>query len=319
MTSLSFRLGRIPVRVHLWFLLAGLAFGFATQRSPLWAAAWASIFVATAFVHELAHAVAASRLGAPAEVELSPLRVGHAARTRALSWGKRLLVSFAGPAASLVIGAAALAVVARHAPAGPLPAAGLRLAAWINLGWGLANLLPILPLDAGHALVAVLDRITGGRGEPPVRWLSLAMAAGLGVVALQSRAPLAAIVAALIALQNAQRLRAQPNNDENIRRVHLEAASAALERGDAAVAVGHCRAILEGAEDVLMRRDAVRLLAYAYATSGRWGQLMDLIESGAPIDLADGDLEKYERAARELGRARDALRIASLRAQRGGA
>jgi hypothetical protein len=130
---------------------------------------------------------------------------------------------------------------------------------------------------------------------------------------------LAAIVAVLIALRVAQRLHARPDNDDAIRRVHLEAASAALERGDTTVAIGHCRAILEGAQDALMRRDAVRLLAYAYATGGRWGQLMDLIESGAPIDLGSGDLEKYERAARELGRARDALRIAFLRAQRDGA
>jgi uncharacterized protein HemY len=101
--------------------------------------------------------------------------------------------------------------------------------------------------------------------------------------------------------------------------VHVQAAREALERGDASVAIGHCRTILEGSADPVTRKDCVRLLAYAYATSGAWGKLIDLIETGGPRDLGDGDLERYERAARELGRAGDAGRIAVLRAQRGGA
>jgi len=56
----------------------------------------------------------------------------------------------------------------------------------------------------------------------------------------------------------------------------------------------------------------VRLLAYAYASVGAWGKLMTLFESGGVLAFEEGELEKYERMAREIGRSEEAERIASL-------
>jgi hypothetical protein len=44
-----------------------------------------------------------------------------------------------------------------------------------------------------------------------------------------------------------------------------------------------------------------------------WSKLMELLESGGVLALQDGELEKYERAARELGRREEARRLAWLR------
>jgi hypothetical protein len=94
----------------------------------------------------------------------------------------------------------------------------------------------------------------------------------------------------------------------------LEAAHDALERGDTVVAVEHCRVILGSPTDPALRRDALKLLAYAYATTERWWLLVDLIESSAGA-LGDADLDKYEHAARVLGRCRVAESIAMARAR----
>jgi uncharacterized protein HemY len=79
------------------------------------------------------------------------------------------------------------------------------------------------------------------------------------------------------------------------------------------VAIHHCRTILTGSHNGATRRDAVRLLAYAYATSDDWRNLMHLLESGGAAALAEDELEKYQRAAGELGRSDEARRIGSLR------
>jgi hypothetical protein len=56
----------------------------------------------------------------------------------------------------------------------------------------------------------------------------------------------------------------------------------------------------------------MRLLAYAYATSDDWRNLMQLLETGGAGVMAEEELEKFRRAASELGRADDARRIRSL-------
>jgi hypothetical protein len=191
----------------------------------------------------------------------------------------------------------------------------LRYLGLINLGWGLLNLLPILPLDAGHVLVALLDRATKGRGEWPVRWLSAGCSAAFGLVALHFHLVLPAFTCGLLAFQNVQALRTlgARSNCESIMRVHLQAAFGAIERGDAVAGIGHCRKVLSAPCGPAMRKDALRLLAYAYASTEAWGTLMELLESDGALALEDGELEKYERAARELGRSEEAQRIAVLR------
>jgi uncharacterized protein HemY len=64
-----------------------------------------------------------------------------------------------------------------------------------------------------------------------------------------------------------------------------------------------------------LRKDAVRLLAYAYVAKGAWTPLVRLLESSGATVMDDAEIEKYERAALELGRAEDARRIAQLRWQ----
>jgi Zn-dependent protease len=315
--SLSFRLGPIPVRIHAWFLVASVLLALGAQGGLLGVLIWAVGFVVSAMVHELGHALVLRRFGAPAEVHLSLLRPAVGTRAASLPALKRAVVALAGPAASLALGGAALAVLHASPPSSAVVRAGLQYLAWINLVWGLLNLLPVFPLDGGHVLAAALDRAahrTRSEGNQIVHWLSVAFAAVAGVVALWARLPIPALLCASVALQNARSLRTRDQaNREATLGVHLRAAFDALERGDVAVAVRHCRTVLGESLDPAIRRDAVRLLAYAYATGDDWGSLLELLEAGGVLALDAGDLDRYLLAARELGRPREAERIAVLR------
>ncbi len=56
---------------------------------------------------------------------------------------------------------------------------------WANVGWGVLNLLPMLPLDGGYVFAGLIERDRPGRGSLIVALVSIAVACGLGWVALR--------------------------------------------------------------------------------------------------------------------------------------
>ncbi|WP_123918160.1 site-2 protease family protein [Georgenia muralis] len=156
-------------------------------------------FVVVLFVsvllHELAHGMTAARYGSPAREYVVTFWGGHTAFDRDLSSpGASAVVSAAGPAANLVLAAAAWAATRADLPT-PL---------WIVL-WGATitnalvagfNLLPGLPLDGGRVLEALVWKVTGRRypGTVAAAWGGRVVAGGLavwalGVPLLQGRSP----------------------------------------------------------------------------------------------------------------------------------
>jgi hypothetical protein len=61
--------------------------------------------------------------------------------------------------------------------AGGLVRSAVRALLWANFGWGLINLLPILPLDGGHVLAALVRARAGNRFEWLIHLISLVTAA----------------------------------------------------------------------------------------------------------------------------------------------
>lgn len=309
--ALSFQLGGIPVRIHPWLFVVAAVMASGPQHG-LWIVAGRVVaFVLAVVVHELGHAAAARAFGLPAEVDLTFFRGSLGSRLASLSAGRRIAVCAAGPAANLCLAASTFALVRAHTAAPGV----LIFFALVNLGWGALNLLPVFPLDGGYALAAAADRVTQGHGERTVRLLSIVLAIGVGFVALAARMILAAFLCGVVAAQSAWTLNVarQRKNVDAIARLHLQAAYEALVRGEAAAAKRHCALVLSLGATPSLRSDSIRLLAYAYATSDDWSRLIELLEGGAVAVLAREELEKYERAARELGRLSDARRIAVLR------
>jgi Zn-dependent protease len=171
-----------------------------------WGAAEGAIFSAAVIlsilVHEFGHVLGVRRLlQAPAIVVLWAL--GGLCIYRATPRpGQQAVISLLGPATSFALGGLSVAVYLLL-PEAPLPHRFLEVMIWINLVWGLVNLLPVVPLDGGQALRAGLRAGLGRhRGDRIMRWVSLLTAAGATVAAFSLGYRFAAILGVLLVLEN---------------------------------------------------------------------------------------------------------------------
>ena len=153
--DLRFRVLRFPVRVHPWFWIVAALMGSRTlDMGAQFLLMWVAVVFVSILVHELGHAVAFRRFGSDADIVLYSFG-GLAIPTSFVTGrARRIAVSLAGPVAGFVLGALVygsnLAFGWGQSPAG-LPANGLELyflyrqLIWVNLLWGLLNLLPVYP------------------------------------------------------------------------------------------------------------------------------------------------------------------------------
>ncbi|MEB3264725.1 MAG: site-2 protease family protein [Synechococcus sp.] len=198
------RIRGIPLRIHpSWFVilvLATLAFqqhyGLSLgEREPAWAVFSVSLLTAlllfvSVLLHELGHALVALRQGVQVSAITLFLLGGVASVERECSTARgAFLVAAAGPAVSLVLGGALLALHHGAAHASPLLGEMLQELGSLNLVLALFNLLPGLPLDGGLIVKALVWQATGSqrRGVEVAnacgRFLSY-LALGLGTVLL---------------------------------------------------------------------------------------------------------------------------------------
>ncbi len=168
----------IPLRIHpTWFvilLVATLAFEqqFRTELAPLatpglvWAVALATavLLFVSVLLHELGHSLMALAQGVKVRSITLFLLGGVASVERECStaWGA-LLVAAAGPAVSLILGMALLAISHQATHLSPVLGPMVQELGTLNLVLGLFNLLPGLPLDGGLILKALVWQFTGSQ------------------------------------------------------------------------------------------------------------------------------------------------------------
>lgn len=109
-------------------------------------------------IHELAHAITAERLGYRiAAIELQP--VGCIARLshQPISYAENAAIAGAGPLASCMLALCAVGITKL------IPESAAKLEGFISFNFGIfvLNLFPVLPLDGGRLLDALLSRIMG--------------------------------------------------------------------------------------------------------------------------------------------------------------
>jgi Zn-dependent protease len=207
MAALSFRIGPVPVTIRPSIILVLAFIGFLVDSSSLAkVGVWTAIGVASILVHEMGHAGVALALGGRPTVQLMGL--GGATDPGLDERPDRLrsaLLSLAGPAAGLAVGAAVWIV------AGPdldaltsdrgLAAFGLATALWMNIGWSILNLVPVLPLDGGRLLTEALP------GDPVTRsrrayLASAVVGVGVALFFLSINEPFAGILFGFLASQS---------------------------------------------------------------------------------------------------------------------
>jgi len=167
---LHFQIFGIPVRVHPWFWIAGVLLGLGgTGGKPGPLVIWVAVFFVSILVHELGHALAARAYGWPPRITLYGMGGMATYQPRTRDPKSEILILFAGPGAGFALALLVIGLtkamgnevfVAWGKPFGiNLIPSGFEstnafllvyFLLFVNIGWGLVNLLPIYPLDGGQ-------------------------------------------------------------------------------------------------------------------------------------------------------------------------
>ncbi|MEI8039450.1 MAG: site-2 protease family protein [Verrucomicrobiota bacterium] len=150
----------IPVEVQPFFWITLVILGGALDANSAAAILGIGLFVVAGFisilVHELGHALMARKFGAYSAITLQAFG-GYAAYSGVrLSRPQSFAVTAAGPAVQLLLGLAVWVLVPHLAGLNHNAHYFLGTLIWISIAWAVLNLLPVLPLDGGQMLNAVL-------------------------------------------------------------------------------------------------------------------------------------------------------------------
>ena len=187
--DLRFQVFGIPVRVHpLFWAMAAFIVWQSADDPKLKLLGVGCVFVSI-LVHELGHAITLRRYGFPSEIVLYAMG-GYATSTHLSTW-KRVLVSAAGPGAGFVLYGLLWGM---EYPLVESNSALLQnralvycilLLQWINLYWGLMNLVPCLQLDGGHIMEALVNRYFPGQSHLRVLQISILASGAVAIWAVQ--------------------------------------------------------------------------------------------------------------------------------------
>lgn len=216
--DLRFYIADIPVRVHpLFWLMSLLVVGLGDTTGLALILGVVVVFISI-LVHELGHAFVMRYYGERARVVLYLMGglaisggdvwdLGYQQRAR--SPQQQIIISFAGPLAGFLLAAITAAIVylaggeirfgwfifipvfGVYFPHGIEPSAAamftLDILLYVNIYWGLLNLLPVYPLDGGQIARQVFILQDRYEGLTRSLWLSLIVGAGMTLFALAQR------------------------------------------------------------------------------------------------------------------------------------
>lgn len=138
-----------------FIILVGLfvALNYDPKAGIHYALLWIPIVFISVLIHELAHAAAIGSLGfGPSQIVLGGMGGVTINQRQAKPW-QDLIISISGPASSFVMWYLAdwISKNVAIAQTDRMLHAMLPLLAWANVAWGIFNLIPVPPLDGGHA------------------------------------------------------------------------------------------------------------------------------------------------------------------------
>ena len=186
---------------------------------------------------------------------------------------KHLAISLAGPAAGFLLGGVlylAAPTLLRAVPSELLTVAYYDLL-WVNIGWGIFNLFPILPLDGGHVLLTLERWLTKKQDQIISHTISLLGSLTITYLALTRFSAWVAILGIWFAYSNGTFLldRLKNYRDKKLE-PKLEEAYKAVNAGELDVALDIVSEIRKKAVTQWIRREASRLLIFTFIQQNRY-------------------------------------------------
>jgi Zn-dependent protease len=286
-----FRILGVPVRVQASFFVIALLLGYSQGAGAASIATWLAVVFVSVLMHELGHAMAGRAFGLDPRIELA----GGGGLT---SWplgknvgpGRSLVISLAGPGVGLAVGAvvfaASLAGVGGDSPA---VYAFVRTVLWVNVGWSIFNLAPIMPLDGGNALRHFLAWIGLGDADVAARIVSLIIGGLLLVPALLTGNLWIAILLGSFAATNFSMLRRHlaARGDQRVIDELRSAYPVWLSRGDAPAMIAAGTRARGAARTDYLRAYATEIVAMGQSLEGDHGSALATLRA-MPQGLSAG-------------------------------
>lgn len=148
---------------------------------------WIPVLFISVLFHELAHAAMIGAFGyGPSEIVLGGIGGATMNRRRARPWHD-VVISLAGPISSFALSWLINQIFVRvsFAHSDPMLIALLPLLSRANLWWGLFNLLPISPLDGGHAVRNFFRMFLPDRTAFTIAvWIAMLVGAAVAILGL---------------------------------------------------------------------------------------------------------------------------------------
>lgn len=264
----------IPTKIDPSFWV--LSFFIASSRGfnvPLIVEWLVVVFISVLF-HELGHALIGRRFGLSPHITLYSMGgLTSWSEVKEISPAKNLAISLAGPAAGFLLGGICFVagpVVLTAIPSELFTAAYHDLI-WVNIGWGVFNLFPILPLDGGHVLVTLEQWITKKREQIISHAISLTACLAVVYLAFILRSWWIAILGIWLGYSNAtfllDRLKGSRDNKLEFR---LDQARKAITTGNLDAALDIASEVKKKALTDRMRSEASRLLIFIFIKQARY-------------------------------------------------
>jgi Zn-dependent protease len=277
----AFSVAGIPVAIHPAFFAVILVLGIVYLATPLYLVTWVVIATVSILLHEFGHAIAFRIFGLRPSVAL----VGFGGLTSAdsddpgaedFTPARHIIVSLAGPFSALFLLGLPALFLAEANGFDPWTSLGLRRSldpaeiilgqiVYINVGWSLLNLLPVLPLDGGNVVAAVFEIFARDKGRRIANVISIIIAVVVAIWAVTVGYTLAPIMALfLVGLNVSELTRAQGDDADR----HLGDALRSLIQYDPVHAEQLARGVLSHRPSAERAAWATELLAWARLAQG---------------------------------------------------
>jgi Zn-dependent protease len=184
------KLFRIPIKVEPPFFLVTIFLSLGRAPDITLMIEWLAVVLFSILLHEFGHALTGRAFGLETQIRL--YQMGGLTSWKAgreLSAAKDVAISLAGPATGILFGLLVLVI----GQTGLLFQSRLAFVIysdllWVNIGWGLCNLLPILPMDGGRVMATLESSLRKANDRLISHTFSFLAALMIGIAAFNWRA-----------------------------------------------------------------------------------------------------------------------------------
>lgn len=264
----------IPTKIEPSFLVLALFIAASRGLNLPLLLEWLVVVFISVLLHELGHALVARHFGLSPQITLYSMGgLTSWSDVTEIAPPKHLAISLAGPAAGFLLGG--VLFLARPALLRAVPSELLTIAyhdlLWVNIGWGIFNLFPILPLDGGHVLLTLERWLTKKQDQIISHTISLLGSLTIIYLAFTHRSLWVAFLGIWFAYSNATFLsnRLKSYRDKNLE-PKLDQAREAIDVEELDVALDIISDVQKKAATQWIRSEASRLLIFTFIKQNRY-------------------------------------------------